>query len=238
MESFPLINLVAILLIIALVIIFFKFPSEIIRGLFSFFKPNPHKPATYLFAPIWYTLRKISNTFKINLIEQTDEEKGDIKNLSEEPYPSKGTIRFDFDKGKKLIYSAQWPENIKDLIIDYTSISSEYLDPNEFKFTDNKKIISCPENICFYDFNILIQHINDSCREKVFGIYLSDHLSFYFYQDPNTLHNLIGKTFNNEVFSIYTLDDFNEGAYLSLGNLHNIEAIDVDIFNTLRKNEN
>ncbi|VAW26819.1 hypothetical protein MNBD_BACTEROID06-476, partial [hydrothermal vent metagenome] len=81
----------------------------------------------------------------------------------------------------------------------------------------------CPDNMPFYDFNLFVQHANSELKPNdSFGLFKSEQLAYFCYQDPRTVHNIIGKTSDGRKFSVYTLDDLDKKVQLRINN--NIEV--------------
>lgn len=64
-----------------------------------------------------------------------------------------------------------------------------------------------------------------------YGLFKSKELSFYCYQDPKSIHNIIGRTSNGQKFSIYTLDDLNKMIHLRLNKQLDVKELDTKMKN-------
>lgn len=97
---------------------------------------------------------------------------------------------------------------MKELIIDFLEVLTGKYSIEEFLVADNgsQKILQFPAHINFYDYHLLIQHLHNELGDrKSFGVYKSDKLNYYVFQDCDTLNNLIGFTSDKKLFSIYML---------------------------------
>ena len=143
------------------------------------------------------------------------------RDLIEEPYDSTFNLNFNYQIGKKYIFFTGDPNLIVPIIKSFLDYKEE-----DFAFSD-ERLIKCPEKITFYDFSILVQHFWSESKIRSYGIFLSDEIRFYLYQDERSVHNLIGKTHDGQTFSIYTLDDLDNNIYLRLNNTIRVEKFDI-----------
>jgi hypothetical protein len=146
-------------------------------------------------------------------------------NKSEEPYPSRKNLRFNFSTGTKLLFLNADEKSISELIKDFTEWSEGSFLTEDFKFKQNN-LIECPNQISYYDFNLLTQHFCNRFKDSR-GIFNSTELSYFLYQDPNSVHNLIGQTNDGQKFSIYTLDDLNKKVYLKINNQLTVNSFEL-----------
>ncbi len=216
MDTFSLIvEILIILLVIALLVTLIRYPKEIIlgiiKGVFSFIHPDILRPITWIFLPVWLIGHLISRLFNSDMIEYHG-----ISgyNPSEKPYKNLKKRVVDFDTGEKFISCKEEQNQCKNILQGYLEYCENYVF-EEFDF-NKTGLIKCPDNISFYDFCILVQHFCNTSKNDVYGVFISDNLRFYAYQDDKTTHNLIGRTNDNKTFSIYTLDDLNNKVFLRM----------------------
>jgi hypothetical protein len=213
METFSLIiEIIIVGLLIVLVITIFKYPMDIIRGFLILIEPDWFRPITWIFSPIWLIAYGLNKKFNLKIIDS----ESNRENLSEEPYPSHKNLKVDFKIGVKALYVNSDESKIIEHLKEFLEFAEKDYHINEFKFNKDK-LVECPSDISFYDFNILTQHFCNEFKNAK-GLFKSDKFGYYLYQDSKTTHNLIGKTTFNQKFSIYTLDDLDNKIYLKLNN--------------------
>ncbi|HET8860030.1 hypothetical protein [Marivirga sp.] len=225
MENFTLIiEILIVLLIIATVAVIIKYPKDIVRGFFGFFEPDLGNLKSWIFLPIWLIGRTIELVTKFKIYENSHAD------LSEEPYKSTKNMKFDFENGTKYLVTSNGTDKINDIIKDFLGISYANITFDDFVIEQmSPTVVRCPSSIPFYDFNLLIQHSNNELQKtNCYGLFKSDKLSFYCYQDPKTLHNIIGQTHSGQNFSVYTLDDLNKKTYLKINNKIKVKELDMD----------
>lgn len=142
-------------------------------------------------------------------------------NLSEKPYASTLNLSFNYHAGNKYIFFTGDPKLISPIIKSFPDYK-----PEDFTFFD-ESLIKCPDNITFYDFSILVQHFWSESKLRSYGIFLSEEIRFFIYQDERTLHNLIGKTHDGSKFSVYTLDDLDNNIYLRVNKNIRVDEFDI-----------
>ncbi|QSE97246.1 hypothetical protein [Fulvivirga lutea] len=200
----------------AAIITIIKYPKDLIRAFINFIRPTSFNLVSFLFYPLWLIIKSVDKAFRLNLIEETE---GLYEVKSDEPYKATKKLKFDYRIGDKYIMAAIDGLELEKVMREFNG----YLGDVEFKdFTliqNNPAIFKLPDSISFIDFILLVQHV---CTEldKIdsYGFFKSLDLSFYCYQDSNTLHNIIGKTNSDDPFSIYTLDDLNDDTHLRVNN--------------------
>lgn len=153
-EAFSLIMeiLVVGLLILAAVAII-RYPKDIIRAFFNFFRPEPSRIRSWIFFPFWIVGRLVEVTTKFEIYDHENED------LSEEPYKSTKNLKFNFGQGTKYIASTIETEKITEIIKSFIGISYANITFDDFIVVRSvPSVIKCPNNIPFYDFNLLVQH--------------------------------------------------------------------------------
>ena len=175
--------------------------------------------------------RLIEVTTKFEIYDQEDED------LSEEPYKSTKNLKFNFEQGAKYIIANVEKEKALEIIISFLGFSYVNIPFDDFIVERlPPAVIKCPQNIPFCDFNLLVQHSNNELgKANSYGLFESPELSFYCYQDPNTIHNIIGSTNTGQKFSVYTLDDLNKKVWLRLNNQINVKKLDINIVNGVQQ---
>lgn len=215
METFStIVGILIVGLLLAAVVTIIKYPKDVIRGFFNLLKPNIDNIRSWIFFPIWIVGLLIEELFNFKIYDENS------KILSEERYKSTRNRKFDFKGGKKYLLADVSSNVMENLVKGFLGFSYANLKVDDFKIEkSNPTIIKCPDNIPFYDFNLLVQH---SCNEfkpkESFGLFKSERLNYFCYQDSKTTHNIIGQTEGGENFSIYTLDDLNKKVYLRINN--------------------
>jgi hypothetical protein len=214
-----------VLLALAAVVTILKYPKETLvklpLGIFYVVVVKPIK--SMLIIPIWIIglpmsylgekyKWKFTPTIKKILDLGTEDD-------DDRPYPSRKNLKVDFKTGKKYIFVISSKIDLKALVRDFNDVFTEPYPTNEFKIDskDGQIVISFPNSISFYDFHLMVQHINDELGAKnSFGIYRSPKLQYFIFKDANTLNNLIGFTSDRRLFSIHLLDDLDQNQHLRL----------------------
>ncbi len=200
-----------------------RYPKDIIRGFLGLIEPDIINPLTWLFLPIWLLAYGLDKLFKWNLLETSNQN-------SESAYPADEYLRFDFREGRKAIFSKGDIDNLKSILLDFFEISEFNYSIEEFKIDATKKgLIECPNRISFMDFNILIQLFDQKVKDRSYGLFQSQSLSYYSYQDSKTTHNIIGATLDGRKFSVYTLDDLNKKVRLRLNKKINLNSKEIEM---------
>jgi hypothetical protein len=209
-------------LLIAAVVTIIKYPKDIIRGFFGLFRPELWRIGSWMFIPIWLLGRLIEVLTKFEIYDH------DGQDQSEERYKSTKNLKFDFQSGIKYISINAESEKAKEILKDFLSFSYANISFEDFAFENTSPtLIKCPNNIPFYDYNLLVQHSNNEIgNEPSCGLFKSDEVSFYCYQDPATVHNIIGQTDKGQKFSVFTLDDLNKKHHIRLNNQIKVKALD------------
>lgn len=231
MEIFSLIVEILIIgLLILAVVTIVKYPMDIIRGFLNFIRPRAYRPSTIIFLPIWLIAWTLNKVFKLKIIEPIDSE---FEDQSEESYKSTKELKFDFEGGNKFLITNAEIGKTEDAIKDFLGFSNANITFDDFSVERiSVTVVKCPDNIPFYDFNLLVQYSNNELSStESYGVFRSDRLSFYCYQDPITTHNIIGKTSSDLKFSIYTLDDLNKKVWLRLNQQINVKELNVNVKN-------
>lgn len=138
---------------------------------------------------------------------------------NDRPYPSTKNIKIDFSAGDKYVFVISTTKNLKAIIADFLEVLTGQHSIDDFTIGEkgDQKIVGFPKSINFYDFHLLVQHFNGELGdEKSFGVYKSDKIQYYVYQDTETTNNLVGFTSDMQYFSIYMLDDLDKKKYLKL----------------------
>ncbi|PJB12057.1 MAG: hypothetical protein CO119_08335 [Flavobacteriales bacterium CG_4_9_14_3_um_filter_40_17] len=193
---------------------------EIVHSLINRCKPDFFCPITWFLSPIWLIGFVLDNLFGFDILVKNR------KNNQLEKYPSTKNLEMDFEFGDKLIFSNTSKRNIESLIKEFLDFCDGNLRFDNFNIKNTKPItVLCPNQITFYDFNILIQHVCNKVKES-WGIFNSRNLSYYSYSDENTIHNIVGQTITGQKFSIYTLDDLYNEKYLKLNQDLSVKKFD------------
>ncbi|MCV9385565.1 hypothetical protein [Reichenbachiella ulvae] len=227
METFSLtIEVLVVGLLLAGLMTIVKYPKDVVRGFFNLFRPEATSIRSWIFFPIWMVGRLIEVTSKFEIY---DHEEGE--NFSEEPYKSNKNLKFDFASGTKyLVTNIDSAETLK-VIKEFIGYSSSNIIFEDFSVESKfPAVVKCPDEIRFYDFNLLIQFLsNENKSSYCYGLFKSEELSYYSYQDSATTHNIIGKTNSGQKFSIYTLDDLNKKVHLRLNQSIQINEMKVEL---------
>jgi hypothetical protein len=212
-----------ILLGLALVGTAIKYPKETLvklpLGIAYYVVVRPLK--SILLMPIWviglpviYFGEKynwsITPTIKSLLDTETDDDR---------PHPATKNLRVDFKRGDKYVFVISSSKNMKELIKDFVGVLTEKYSLDDFTINtkNDQTVIGFPKGISFYDYHLTVQYFNDELgRKKSFGIYKSDKLQYFVYQDSETVNNLVGFTSHKKLFSIYMLDDLDARQHLRL----------------------
>lgn len=246
MQRYYIIEGLFILLGLALVVtaikypkdVFVKLPLEIIKLPFRRVWWLISLPLTILAIPLIYFGEKykwrITPTIQklLDLGESDDDDK---------PHPSTKNLKVDFKKGDKYVFVLTTNKDLKTLIGDFLEVLTGKHSIEEFKIADNgdQKIIKFPSDINFYDYHLLVQHLNNELGDKKsFGLYKSDKLTYYVFQDAETLNNLVGFTSDKKVFSIYMLDDLETKQHLRINQRLKIETDWVERVNGTNAQQN
>ena len=214
-----------ILLGLALVAAVIKYPKDALiklpLGQFYYVIDRPIKfilsiPLTIIGIPLIYFGEKfnwrITPTIERILDFGTTEE-------DDRPHPSTKKLKVNFIEGDKYVFVISTNKNLKEIIADFLEALTGQYSIGDFRISENgdQKIIGFPKDINFYDFHLLVQHFNGELSdEKSFGVYKSDKIQYYVYQDTETTNNLVGFTADKQYFSIYMLDDLDKKQYLKL----------------------
>jgi hypothetical protein len=187
--------------------VFVKLPLEIIKLPFRRLWELITFPVTILAIPIIYFGEKYKwkITTSIKRIADLGANYDDDK-----PYPSTRNLKVDFKNGDKYVYALTTTKDIKLVIDDFLEVLTKKYSINDFKIIENgeQRIVQFPADINFYDFHLLVQHLDNELGDKrSFGIYKSSELDYYVFQDSESLNNLVGFTSDKKLFSIYMLDD-------------------------------
>jgi len=210
-------------LILALVYTVVTDVKGVLGGIMVFSKPDID-PVSWLLFPIWLLIWTIDKSFGLKLAQSANSK----DNLNEEKYKSNKNLSVAFTKGRKMIYVQGIKCEYTKTIEEFTEFAQGQYVPSEFVLSATETLLTCPENISYYDFNILVQHFNNTHGNEVYGLYLSDELGYYLQQDENSLHNLVGSTFEGQKFSVYTLDDLDKKVYLRLNDQIDIQPFDTE----------
>jgi hypothetical protein len=204
--------------------VFIKLPLEIIKLPFRKLWWLISLPLTILAIPLIYFGEKykwkVTPTIQklLDLGESDDDDK---------PHPSTKNLKVDFMKGDKYVFVLTANKDLKALIIDFLEVLTGEYSIEEFKIADNgnQKIIRFPINTNFYDYHLLVQHLSNELGDKEsFGVYKSDKLTYYVFQDTETLNNLVGFTSDKKLFSIYMLDDLETKQHLKINQNLKVET--------------
>lgn len=185
--------------------IFVKLPLAIINLLLKRLWWIVSLPLTILAILLLYVGEKFNWKIAPTIKKFLDSE---IGGDDDKPYPSTKNLRVDFKNGAKYAYVLNSTKDLKGLIIDFLEVLTGKYSIEEFLVADNgsQKILQFPAHINFYDYHLLIQHLHNELGDrKSFGVYKSDKLNYYVFQDCDTLNNLIGFTSDKKLFSIYML---------------------------------
>ena len=148
-----------------------------------------------------------------------------IKNLldtgsdDDRPHPATKNLRVDFKRGDKYVFVIDSSKNITELIKDLVGILTDKYSVDDFTINtkNNQTVIGFPKHINFYDYHLSVQYFNDELgHKKSFGIYKSDNLQYFVYEDSETVNNLVGFTSDKKLFSIYLLGDLDAKQHLRL----------------------
>jgi len=204
--------------------VFVKLPIEIIKLPFRKLWWLISLPLTLLTIPIIYFGEKykwrITSTIHklLDLGTSDDDDK---------PHPSTKNLKVDFKNGNKYFFVLTSTKDLKGLINDFLEVLTGMYSIEEFKIADSgdQKIIQFPVNINFYDYHLLVQHLSNELGDrKSFGVYKSDKLNYYVFQDSETLNNLVGFTSDRKLFSIFMLDDLETKQHLRLNQKLKVET--------------
>ncbi len=204
--------------------VFIKLPLEIIKFPFRRVWWLISLPLTILAIPLIYFGEKykwrITPTIQklIDLGESHDDDK---------PHPSTKNLKIDFKQGDKYIFVLTANKDLRTLIGDFLEVLTGKHLIEEFKIADkgDQKIIKFPIDINFYDYHLLVQHLSNELGDKnSFGVYKSDKLTYYVFQDTETLNNLVGFTSDRQIFSIYMLDDLETKQHLRINQKLKVET--------------
>lgn len=169
----------------------------------------------------WKITPTLIKVFEISTRDEDDEDDDD------KPYPSTKKLKVDFGDGNKYFYVISSNKDPKPLIDDFLEALTGKHTSEEFSFSVNgeKQIIQFPKKINFYDFHLLVQHLNgETGEEKGFGVFKSENLHYSVFQDPKTQNNLIGFTNDKRYFSLYMLDGFENNECLRLNQKLKVET--------------
>ena len=159
----------------------------------------------------------------------------------DEQYPSSKNLEIDFRSGNKYIYVLNSTWNLKAFIEEFLDGVTGSYSIDRFEVADNgqQKIIKFPSDISFYDYHLFVQHFdNELGIRQSFGVYISDKLQYYVFQDTRTLNNLVGFTSDKKLFSIYMLHDLDEKQHLRLNNKLKIDNGWIERINRIIKSGN
>ena len=203
---------------------FIRLPLEIIKLPFIRLWWLVSLPLTILAIPLIY----LGDKYKWR-ITPTIEKLLDLgtNDDDDKPHPSTKKLKVDFKNGDKYIYVLTSTKDLKELIADFLEVLTRKYSIEEFKVAENgdQRIIQFPTDINFYDYHLLVQHINNELGDrKSFGVYKADKLHYYVFQDSETLNNLVGFTSDKKLFSIYMLDDLETKQHLRLNQKLRVEA--------------
>lgn len=151
----------------------------------------------------------------------------EIGGEEDSPYPSTKNLKVDFKNGEKYAYVLNSSKDLKKIILDLVEVLTQKYSIEEFKVAVNgsQTIIKFPTYINFYDYHLLIQHLyNELGDRNSFGVYKSDKLLYYVFQDSETLNNLVGFTSARKLFSIFMLADLERKQHLRLNQKLKIET--------------
>jgi hypothetical protein len=140
-----------------------------------------------------------------------------------------------------ILRGAYTTVDLKELIKDFLEVLTGKHSIEEFTLADNgnQKIIRFPTDINFYDYHLLVQHLNTELGDKKsFGVYKSDKLNYYVFQDTETLNNLVGFTSDRKFFSIYMLDDLETKQHLRINQKLKVETDWVERVNGTNAQQN
>lgn len=107
----------------------FKYPKDIVRGFFNFFKPDWGSIGSWIFIPIWLLGRLIEILTNFKIYDNDD--------LSEKPYKSTKNLKFDFNQGKKYILANTDSNKIKETIDSFLGFSYANIKLNDFVIESN-----------------------------------------------------------------------------------------------------
>jgi len=207
---------------------FIKLPLEIIKLPFRRLVRLVSLPLTVLAIPLIYLDDKYKWRITPTIEKLLDFGTG---NDDDKPHPSTKKMKVDFKNGDKYVYVLTSTKDLKKLIADFLEVLTGKYSIDEFKIVDNRdqKIIQFPISTNFYDYHLLVQHLNNELGDrKSFGVYKSSDLHYYVFQDSETLNNLVGFTSDRKLFSIYMLDDLETKQHLRLNQKLKIETDWVD----------
>lgn len=196
--------------------VFIKLPLEIIKFPFRHLWSLISLPLTVLAIPLIYLGEKFKWRITPTIQKLLDSGESDD---DDKPHPSTKNLKVDFKKGEKYVFVLTSTKDVKRLINDFLEVLTGKYSIEEFKIADNgdQKIIHFPTDINFYDYHLLVQHLSNELGDrKSFGVYKSDKLHYYVFQDSETLNNLVGFTSDKKLFSIYMLDDLETKQHLRI----------------------
>jgi hypothetical protein len=196
--------------------VFIKLPLELIKLPFRRLWWLISLPLTILALPIIYLGDKFKWRITPTIKSLLDFGTGDD---NDNPHPSRRNLKVDFKNGDKYVYVLTSTKDLKELISDFLEVLTGKYSIEQFKVADNgeQKIIQFPKDINFYDYHLLVQHLNNELGDrKSFGVYKSSKLNYYVFQDSETLNNLVGFTTDRKLFSIHMLDDLESKQHLRL----------------------
>jgi hypothetical protein len=229
-----------VLLGLALILTIIKYPKETLLklplGIFYQLVVRPIK--SILLIPMWIIgvpLIYLGKKYKWKIT-------GTITKLIEfgidydddRPHPSTKNLKIDFKNGDKYIFVISSGKDLKGLIQDFIGVFTEKYSVDDFKINSKggQTVIVFPNGISFYDFHLMVQHVNDELGEKrSFGIYKSDKIQYFVFRDSETLNNLIGFTSDRKLFSIHLLDDLDTNQHLRLNQKLKVETKWIDRWN-------
>lgn len=214
-----------VLLLIGLLYTLVKDFKEIARGLINMCKPQLFHPITWILSPIWLIGYALDEAFGIDIVDKYNDSEG------LEKYPSTKNLQLDFSIGDKYIISMTSKKKSELLIEEFLEFCDGNLRFENFKIKNTNPVTAhCPNNISFYDFNILTQHFCNDIK-KSWGIFKSGRLNYYSYLDDKTVHNIVGQTKEGQKFSIYTLDDLYKDQYLKINQELSVKKFDWNLIN-------
>jgi len=248
LKRFYLIEILFILLGIALVAAVLRYPKQILVKLpweiFKLFVKVLLRPFSALFLILALPLKFLAERNKwaiagpleklINWAWDTD------SNEDDKPYSSSKNLKVNFVEGEKYIQVISSNQTSEGLIDESLELLQGHHAKNEFSFSrkGTGSLISIPRTITFYDFHLLVQHFsNEVGPRNSFGIYKSEKITYYIFQDLKTANNLVGITSSKKLFSIYMLDDLEEKQFLKLNQKLKIDTGWIGIFGLLSKTE-
>jgi hypothetical protein len=151
---------------------------------------------------------------------------------NENPYPSREIRSVPFHEGEKHVILRARVDEVKEQLIQYGEFASKRYELEKFRISGKRMVVvTCPDNISFYDFNLLIQYLG-AIDSNAYGLYSSAQLEYVARQDRNSQHNMVGITNDYEKFSIYLLGDLRT-PYLSIDDSIEIDE-DFDQFGKMK----